>query len=107
MGYQLHAHIVPVPKYRRNVMTDRVSDEIRAAILEMCTRFDSTFDAFETEGDHTHLMITFPSKVALSRLAMSMKTLLAMRVRAKKLAGSPRCFVGEAFLVTLICHCVF
>ncbi|WP_201733736.1 IS200/IS605 family transposase [Acidithrix sp. C25] len=81
--YQLHAHIVLVPKYRRNVMTERVSDEIRSAILEVCTRFDSTFDAFETDGDHAHLLITNAAKVALSRLVMSMKTLIAMRVRAK------------------------
>ncbi|CAG4927903.1 unnamed protein product [Acidithrix sp. C25] len=64
-------------------MTERVSDEIRSAILEVCTRFDSTFDAFETDGDHAHLLITNAAKVALSRLVMSMKTLIAMRVRAK------------------------
>ena len=81
--YQLHAHIVLVPKYRRNVMTERVSDEIRSVTLEVCTRFDSTLDAFETDGDHVHLLITYPPKVALSRLVMSMKTLSAMRVRAK------------------------
>ena len=64
-------------------MTDRVNDEIKSAILEVCTRFDSTLDAFETDGDHVHLLITYPAKVALSRLVMSMKTLTAMRVRAK------------------------
>ena len=64
-------------------MTDRVSDEIKSAILEVCTRFDSTLDAFETDGDHAHLLITYPPKVALSRLVMSMKTLSAIRVRAK------------------------
>jgi putative transposase len=64
-------------------MTDRVSNEIRSALLEVCTRFDTTLDAFETDGDHAHLLITYPPKVALSRLVMSMKTLSAMRVRAK------------------------
>ncbi|CAG4910694.1 unnamed protein product [Acidithrix sp. C25] len=39
-------------------MTERVSDEIRSALIEVCTRFDSTFDAFETDGDHAHLLIT-------------------------------------------------
>ncbi len=64
-------------------MTHTVSDEIKSAILEVCTRFDVTLDAFETDGDHVHLLITYPPKVALSRLVMSMKTLSAMRVRAK------------------------
>ena len=49
--YQLHAHIVLVPKYRRSVMTDRVSGEIKSAIIEVCTRFEATLDAFETDGD--------------------------------------------------------
>ena len=82
--YQLHAHIVLVPRYRRSVMTDRVSGEIKSAIIEVCTRFEATLDAFETDGDHAHLLVTYPPKVALSRLVMSMKTLSAMRVRAKK-----------------------
>ncbi len=82
--YRLHAHIVLVPKYRGSVMTDRVSDEIRSAIVEVCTRFDATLDSFETDGDHAHLLVTYSPKVALSRLVMSMKTLSAMRVRAKK-----------------------
>ncbi len=73
-----------VPKYRRSVMTDRVSNEIRSALLEVCGRFDTTLDAFETDGDHAHLLITYPPKVALSRLVMSMKTLSAMRVREKQ-----------------------
>ena len=81
--HQLHAHIVLVPKYRRHVMTDRVSDEICSAIVEVCTRYEATLDAFETDGDHAHLLVTYPPKVALSKLVMSMKTLSAMRVRAK------------------------
>ena len=84
MVYQLQAHIVLVPRYRRSVMSDGVSNEIKSALLEVCARFDTTLDAFETDGDHVHLLITYPPKVALSRLVMSMKTLSAMRVRAKK-----------------------
>ncbi|WP_283770453.1 transposase [Acidithrix sp. C25] len=70
-------------KYRRYVMTNRVIDEIKPAILEVCTRFDSISDAFETEGDHAHLSITNAAKVVLSRLPMSMKTLSAIRAKLK------------------------
>ncbi|KJF15957.1 transposase IS200 like protein [Acidithrix ferrooxidans] len=68
-----------VPKYRRYVMTNRVSNEIKSALIEVCTRFDSISDAFETDGDHAHLSITNAAKVALSRLVMLMNTLAAMR----------------------------
>jgi putative transposase len=78
-------------------MTERVSDEIRSALVEVCTRFDSTLDAFETDGDHAHLLITYPPKVALSRLVMSMKTLSAMRVRAKNWPEVREALWGEHF----------
>ena len=61
-----------------------MSNEIKSALLEVCARFEAILNAFETDGDHAHLLVTYPPKVALSRLVMSMKTLSAMRVRAKK-----------------------
>ena len=78
-------------------MTDRVSNEIRSALLEVCGRFDTTLDAFETDGDHAHLLITYPPKVALSRLVMSMKTLSAMRVREKQWPEVQNALWGKHF----------
>lgn len=79
--YRLHAHIVLTPKYRRKVMTKRVSDDLRSSFEEVCGRYDATLDAFETDRDHAHLLVTYPPKVALSTLVMSLKTISSMRVR--------------------------
>ncbi|MHB8319956.1 MAG: IS200/IS605 family transposase [Acidimicrobiales bacterium] len=95
--YRLHAHIVLIPKYRKMVMTDRVSNDIRASLVEVCERFDATLDAFETDADHAHLLVTYPPKVALSRLVMSMKTLSAMRVRSRRWPEVQRALWGEHF----------
>lgn len=79
--YKLHAHIVLVPKYRRKVMTPRVSAELRAAFEEVCGRYEATLDEFETDQDHAHLLVTYPPKVSLSKLVMSLKTISSHRVR--------------------------
>ena len=56
--HKLHAHVIMTPKYRRRVMTDRVTAELRRTFKEVCERFETTLDAFETDGDHAHLLVT-------------------------------------------------
>lgn len=81
--YKLHAHIVLTPKYRRKVMTDRVTASLRDSFNEVCERYGATLDEFETDQDHAHLLVSYPPKVALSKLVMSLKTISSMRVRDK------------------------
>ncbi len=79
--YKLHAHIVLTPKYRRPVMTDRVSEDLRTSFAEVCARYGASLDEFETDNDHAHLLVSYPPKVALSTLVMSLKTISSGRVR--------------------------
>lgn len=97
MVYRLHAHIVLTPKYRRKVMTERVTADLRSSFEEVCGRFDVTLDAFETDRDHAHLLVTYPPKVALSRLVMSLKTISSMRVRAHGWPEVTRALRGDHF----------
>ena len=97
MVYRLHAHIVLTPKYRGKVMTDRVSADLRSSFEEVCGRFDVSLDAFETDQDHAHLLVTYPPKVALSRLVMSLKTISSMRVRAHGWPEVARALRGDHF----------
>ena len=97
MVYRLHAHIVLTPKYRGKVMTDRVSADLRSSFEEVCGRFDVPLDAFETDQDHAHLLVTYPPKVALSRLVMSLKTISSMRVRAHGWPEVARALRGDHF----------
>jgi len=95
--YKLHAHIVLTPKYRREVMTERVAADLRASFGEVCARFEATLDEFETDRDHAHILVSYPPKVALSRLVMSLKTLSSMRVRAHGWPEITRALWGEHF----------
>lgn len=95
--YKLHAHIVLVTKYRRRVMTDRVTADLRASFAEVCERFGATLDAFETDDDHAHLLVAYPPKVSLSRLVMSLKAVSSSRVRAKRWPEVTKALWGEHF----------
>ena len=63
-------------------MTERVAADLRASFEEVCGRYKATLEEFEPDSDHAHLLVTYPPKVALSTLVMSLKTISSMRVRA-------------------------
>jgi putative transposase len=71
--YKLHAHIIFVTKYRRKVMTERVSNLIKQEFEKSCEKFKVELDEFETDDDHVHILITYPPKVCLSSLVKSLK----------------------------------
>jgi putative transposase len=95
--YRLHAHIVLTPKYRRKVMTRRVSALLEETFTEVCGRYGATLDAFETDRDHAHLLVSYPPKVALSTLVMSLKTISSMRVRAHHWPEITKALHGQHF----------
>ncbi|MCL4553321.1 MAG: IS200/IS605 family transposase [Candidatus Marsarchaeota archaeon] len=95
--YKLHVHIVLVPKYRREVMTQRVTACLRGAFSDVCGRYGATLDAFESDGDHAHLLVSYPPKVALSKLVMSLKTISSMKVRAENWPEVTRALWGKHF----------
>ena len=72
--YELHAHIVLVTKYRRKVMSPRVTKLLGDTFREVCERFECELEEFETDKDHAHLLVAYPPKVQLSKLVMSLKT---------------------------------
>ena len=81
MVYRLHAHVVLVTKYRRGVMTDRVSATIGASCREVAERQGFEIEAFETDHDHVHLLIAYPPKLSLSSIVMTTPESTAMRQR--------------------------
>lgn len=95
--YQLHAHVVLVTKYRRGVLTDRVTDELGAAFREVADRRGFEIDAYEADHDHAHLRISYPPKLALSNMVMTLKAVSSQRVRARNFPEVQRALWGEHF----------
>ncbi len=95
--YKLQAHVVLVPKYRKKVMTPRVTEHLRRSFFEVCTRNGATLDAFEIDRDHAHLLVSYPPKVSLSTLVMSLKTISSLRIRQEHWPEVTRALWGEHF----------
>ncbi len=71
--FVLHAHLVFVTKYRRDVFNAAHLDALRAIFERVCADFGATVLDFNGEDDHVHLLVNYPPKVALSGLVNSLK----------------------------------
>lgn len=71
--YLIHAHLVFVTKFRHRVFTDSQLVRLEEVFREVCEDFEAELVEFNGEGDHVHLLVNYPPKVALSRLVNSLK----------------------------------
>jgi putative transposase len=79
--FALHAHLVFVTKYRRQVLTKAMLDAMRPVLAKVCADFDADLVAFDGEDDHVHLLIEYPPTVQLSKLVNSLKGVSSRRLR--------------------------
>lgn len=64
--YELHAHIVLTPKYRRGVFSDAIRNCVKNEIQKVCDKNDVILEEFNTDHDHAHLVISYTPNMNLS-----------------------------------------
>jgi putative transposase len=72
-AFQLHAHLVFTPKYRRKMFEREHIEALREIFTRVCESFDVQLAQFNGESDHVHLLVNFPPHVALCKLVNSLK----------------------------------
>lgn len=82
--YNLHVHLVFVTKYRRQVFTKQILDDMQIIFSDVCTKFKAELVEFDGEGDHVHLLVIYPPKVAISSLVNSLKGVSSRLLRKKE-----------------------
>ena len=95
--YNLQAHLVFLPKYRRAVITESVFFILQTAWGQVCQDFGCELRETGWESDHVHLLVGYPPKVALARLVNSLKGVSARRLRAADLPEVRKKLWGEHF----------
>lgn len=95
--FNLNVHLVFVPKYRRAVISERVFVVLRETWLVVCQDFECELRECGFEPDHVQLLVSYPPKVALSKLINSLKGVSARRVRAAHLPEVDTKLWGEHF----------
>lgn len=79
--FAIHAHLVFVTKFRRNVFQKEHLDAMQRVLASVCRDFEAELLEFDGEHDHVHLLVTYPPKVALSNLVASLKGVSSRRLR--------------------------
>jgi transposase family protein len=82
--YNLHVHLVFVAKYRGQVFTQQILDDMQAIFENVCSKFEAKLVEFNGESDHVHLLIIYPPKVAISSLVNSLKGVSSRLLRKKE-----------------------
>jgi putative transposase len=80
----LHAHLVFVTKYRRDVLSERALAVLDDAFRVVCAEFGARLVEMDGEDDHVHLLIEYPPTVQLSKLVNSLKGVGSRRLRQKR-----------------------
>ncbi len=77
----LHAHLVFVTKYRGSIFSSAHLETLESLFRNVCQDFEVELQEFNREGDHVHLLVTYPPKVALSKLVNSLKGVSSRRMK--------------------------
>jgi putative transposase len=81
--FLMHVHLVFVTKYRREVFTKQILDELHPIFSSICKDFAANLVEFNGEEDHVHLLVNYPPKVAVSKLVNSLKGASSYLLRKK------------------------
>jgi putative transposase len=79
--FAIHAHLVFITKYRRDVLSELAINDLTAIFAKVCRDFEATLVECSGEDDHVHLLIEYPPKVSLSKLVNSLKGVSSRRLR--------------------------
>ncbi|MEV6008965.1 IS200/IS605 family transposase [Streptomyces sp. NPDC051976] len=95
--YNLHAHLVFVTKYRRDVFDDTMLRRCEVIMREVCEKFETQLREFNGEAEHVHLLVHYPPKVSLSKLINSLKGVSSRYLRAEYTGPINRIGMGSVF----------
>jgi putative transposase len=82
--FAMHVHLIFVTKYRRKVFDGNAIDRLRDHFARVCRDFEATLKEMNGEGDHVHLLVEYPPKVAISSLVRSLKGVSSRMLRQER-----------------------
>ena len=82
--FELHAHIVFVPRYRKKVFDADALERFKRMFRIILADFESDLVEFNGETDHVHLLINYPPKHSLSAIVNSLKGVSSRRLRQER-----------------------
>ncbi|MGH8856162.1 MAG: IS200/IS605 family transposase [Telluria sp.] len=81
--FLMHVHLIFVTKYRRQVFTKAILDDLHPIFSSVCADFEAELVEFDCDDDHVHLLVNYPPKVSVSNLVNSLKGVSSRMIRKK------------------------
>ena len=81
--FMLHTHLVFVTKYRRNIFSKAILDDLNIIFESVYKDFNAELVEFDGEKDHVHLLINYPPTVSIAKLVNSLKGVSSRMLRKK------------------------
>jgi len=81
--FAMHVHLVFVTKFRHQVFTGRHLARLEEIMRDVCADFEAELTEFNGEGEHVHLLVSFPPKMAVAKLVNSLKGVSSRRMRTE------------------------
>ena len=82
--FNLHCHLVFVPRYRRKVFDADALERLHRMFRIVCADFETDLTEFNGERDHVHLLISYPPKHSVSAIVNSLKGVSSRRLRKER-----------------------
>ncbi|WP_413282902.1 IS200/IS605 family transposase [Vibrio sp. MA40-2] len=78
---KLVVHLVFTTKYRRNLFTGVMIEQLREAFESACVKLECELIEMHGEQDHVHLLITYPPKLSVSVMVNNLKSISSRMLR--------------------------
>ena len=81
--YDSHYHIVFPVKYRKALLNNLIPQTIKDIALEIGERYDLEFEKIGCDGNHIHILVSFPPKYSGSEVVGIFKSITAKQLFLK------------------------
>ena len=78
--YDLKYHLVWIPKYRKNVLSDEVSKRLKEVFHKIAEEYEFKIDTMEVMEDHVHIFVEVPPRYSPGQVVQILKSVSAREV---------------------------
>ncbi|MGD9108671.1 MAG: IS200/IS605 family transposase [Gammaproteobacteria bacterium] len=79
-AYQTHYHVVFPVKYRKALLSDEITQRIKAIANEISERYEIEFEQLGCDEDHIHILCSFHPKYSVSGFVKKFKSITARQL---------------------------
>ena len=72
--FKMNYHLIMVTKYRRNVITDKISDRLKNMFTALALPYNISLKDWNFEADHVHVLLTAHPNSCISKFINAYKS---------------------------------